>query len=151
MRHCDDVTSKELLIAYITLAFNLSTAPRIYSINSSTDINSCRNYGKLSVWCLRIFILFPTSRIFNLKTYDVVTSKELLVTYITLAFNLSTAPRICSVNSSMDIYSCRNYGKLSVWCLRSFYSLPDISYIQSLDLLCRDKQKIAYHVYHVSI
>ena len=50
MRHCDDVTSKELLITYITLEFNLSTAPRICSISSNTDIYSCRNYGKLSVW-----------------------------------------------------------------------------------------------------
>gem|GEM_PF-6426914 len=55
MHHCDDATSKKLLITYITLAFNLPTAPRICTIGSSTDINSCRNSVKLSVWCLRSF------------------------------------------------------------------------------------------------
>ncbi len=132
MHHCDDVTSKKLLITYITFAFNLSTAPRICSINSSTDINSCHNSDKLSVWCLRSFY-FLTSRTFNLKTYDDMTSKKLLITYITFAFNLSTAPRICSISSSTDINSCRNSDKLSVWCLRSFYFF-NISYIQSQDL-----------------
>ena len=37
MRHCDDVTSKELLITYITLEFNLSTAPQLFIVNYSLN------------------------------------------------------------------------------------------------------------------
>lgn len=35
MHHCDDVTSKKLLIAYITFAFNLSTASQLFIVNYS--------------------------------------------------------------------------------------------------------------------
>ncbi len=76
MHHCDDVTSKKLLIAYITFAFNLSTAPRICSIIRARILTLAAIPTNYRGVC-GVFILFPKSRTFNLKTCGDVTRKKI--------------------------------------------------------------------------